>query len=249
MYFGKIPILLFTMLMVCTLPAFAQDIDSHIIQYLNTPDNPDAVAHALIPYLFDSDPDVRLSALTGIILTESKLPEVLQAEQKLLYSEPPGEFRDLLELGIEVSGGTTYTGTPTQGAKTPLIIGSASRGSTVKSSRTIGYTSTGSTYTGYTSSQGSYNPEGKISGGCYTDPLTGEITCVDSQGEPTSTQEGVPVGCYRDPYTGQITCIDSYGEPTDAEEGSQGGAPSGSQPGPQGGCYEDPATGNFVCVD
>lgn len=93
-------------------------------------------------------------------------------------------------------------------------------------------------------------PEGS-KGGCYADPLTGEITCLGSNGEP-SNQRGTPVGvlqvegsqgeatqglCFEDPETGEIVCPDSRGEPSNAQVGINGG------------CYQDPATGQYVCAD
>jgi hypothetical protein len=82
-------------------------------------------------------------------------------------------------------------------------------------------------------------PEGS-QGGCYADPLTGEITCIDSNGEPSGAQSGQKNGCYRDPSTGQYVCVDSYGGPG-YQEGTQGD-------GSQDLCYEDPETGETVCT-
>lgn len=125
--------------------------------------------------------------------------------------------------------------------KTTMVLGSKTIGST------FGGSTSGSTTYGGSTIQGSI-PTGSITsgaqGGCYTDPMTGEITCVDSYGEPTLSQVEAPAGCYRDPMTGEITCVDSSGEPS----GSSGGS-SGAQSGPQGGCYQDPVTGDYVCVD
>ena len=50
-------------------------------------------------------------------------------------------------------------------------------------------------------------------GGCYADPVTGEIVCVDSYGEPggfgEGTQgEGIQGLCYQDPETGETVCVD-----------------------------------------
>lgn len=83
-------------------------------------------------------------------------------------------------------------------------------------------------------------PEGS-QGGCYADPLTGEITCIDSNGEPSGAERGQKNGCYHDPYTGQYVCIDSYGESEGYQEGTQGD-------GSQDLCYEDPETGETVCT-
>lgn len=78
--------------------------------------DPDAVALALIPYLKDGDQQVRLLAMADIISTKSKRPEVSQAETDLLNTEPSGQFRDLLELGLQNSSGTTPTGNQTSSA-------------------------------------------------------------------------------------------------------------------------------------
>jgi hypothetical protein len=106
-------------------------------------------------------------------------------------------------------------------------------------------------------------------GGCYADPLTGEITCIGSNGEPSGAESGQKNGCYRDPSTGQYVCVDSYGGPEGYQEGAQGdgsqdlcyedpetgetvctgsaGGPSNGQAGMSGGCYQDPNTGQYVC--
>jgi hypothetical protein len=88
-------------------------------------------------------------------------------------------------------------------------------------------------------------PEG-WQGGCYADPVTGEIVCVDSYGD--SNQEGTQVGgiqgegsqsegtqdlCFEDPETGEIICTGSREEPSNI----------------QGGCYQDPSTGQYVCIN
>ncbi len=83
-------------------------------------------------------------------------------------------------------------------------------------------------------------PEGS-QGGCYADPLTGEITCIDSTGEPSEAQRGQKSGCYQDSYTGQYVCVDSYGESEGYKDGTQGD-------GSQDICYEDPETGETVCT-
>ena len=89
------------------------------------------------------------------------------------------------------------------------------------------------------------------SGGCYQDPFTGEITCVDTSGNPISSasSQGNPQGpssggCYQDPFTGEITCVDTSGNP-----GSFVSGQGNSQGISSGGCYEDPVTGEITCVD
>jgi len=111
-------------------------------------------------------------------------------------------------------------------------------------------------------------PEGS-QGGCYADPLTGKITCIGSNGEPSGADSGQKNGCYQDPSTGQYVCVDSYGGPEGYQEGSQGdgsqdlcyedpetgetvcsgssGGPSNGQAGMYGGCYLDPDTGQYIC--
>lgn len=168
MYNIKMVIKLYIVLALSMPLALSQGFDNEVVQYLNAIDDPEDLALALIPYLNDSDPDVRLLALINIILTESKRPEVSQAEKELLNSEPPGEFRDLLELGIQVSSGTSPTGNLTAGGETSKLTGSM--------------------------------PE-ITQGGCYKDPNTGEMTCVDSTGEP----------------------IDSAGEPSNSQPQDQPG--------------------------
>lgn len=79
-------------------------------------------------------------------------------------------------------------------------------------------------------------PQGS-QGGCYADPVTGEIVCVDSYGEPSDAHGEPQGGCYQDPATGQYVCVDSYG------------VPEGSNEDAQGLCYEDPETGETICVD
>lgn len=149
--------------------ALSQGFDNEVVQHLNAIDDPDDLALALIPYLDDIDPDVRLLALIDIILTESKRPEVSQAEKELLNSEPPGEFRDLLELAIQVSSGTSPIGNQTAGGETSELTG----------------------------------PIPEITqGGCYKDPKTGEITCVDSTGAPYDSQEA-PISSTGEPSNRQ----------------------------------------------
>lgn len=118
-------------------------------------------------------------------------------------------------------------------------------------SSSSGPTSTGDQIPGEgTSIPNNSVPEGS-QGGCYADPLTGEITCIGSNGEP-SNQQGTPVGglqgegsqgeatqglCFEDPETGEIICPDISGESLNAQGGINGG------------CYQDPATGQYVCAD
>ncbi len=52
-------------------------------------------------------------------------------------------------------------------------------------------------------------PEGS-EGGCYADPVTGEIVCVDSYGKPSDAQGEMQGGCYQDPSTGQFVCVDTF---------------------------------------
>jgi hypothetical protein len=70
------------------------------------------------------------------------------------------------------------------------------------------------------------SPDGKDiygpTGGCYQDPFTGEITCVDASGKPEGfvsgqgESQGISLGgCHQDPVTGEITCVDSSGTPED----------------------------------
>lgn len=129
MHIFKISLMLVLSLAICITSTFAQGVSgSHdnessnselaaSIQDLNSTLNnsydPDAVALALIPYLKDDDQQVRLLAIADIISTKSKRPEVSQAEKDLLNSEPSGQFRDLLELGLQTSTGTTPTGNQT----------------------------------------------------------------------------------------------------------------------------------------
>lgn len=53
-------------------------------------------------------------------------------------------------------------------------------------------------------------------GGCYTDPSTGQLICVDRisdfvNPEAENQEQG---GCYADPITGEIICVDALGEVT-----------------------------------
>lgn len=114
--------MLFLSLVICIPPTFAQSISESLdsksndiesaaaIRDLNNTidsiNDPDAVARALIPYLKDDDPQVRLLALANIIFTKSTRPEVLQAEKDLLGDEPSGSLRDLSELGLQASAET-----------------------------------------------------------------------------------------------------------------------------------------------
>jgi hypothetical protein len=129
---------------------------------------------------------------------------------------------------------------------------------------TIGQPTGGSTYVspngkdiyGPTSSSGEdiSGQTSGMSGGCYQDPSTGEITCVDASGNPTNlgsgrgnpqAQQGPSSGgCYRDPMTGTITCVDSNGNVvnTNSGESNQGSSDLG-------GCHTDTATGQTICVE
>jgi hypothetical protein len=95
------------------------------------------------------------------------------------------------------------------------------------------------------------NSQRPSSEGCYQDPLTGEITCVDASGNPSNSvsgqgnlQEPSSGGCYQDPYTGKITCVDTSGN-----SGSSVSGQGNSQGPSSGGCYQDPVTGEITCVD
>jgi hypothetical protein len=95
------------------------------------------------------------------------------------------------------------------------------------------------------------NSQKPSSEGCYQDPFTGEITCVDASGNQRSSassqgnpQEPSSGGCYQDPFTGEITCVDTSGNPGSSVSG-QGDAQGISS----GGCYQDPVTGEITCVD
>ena len=53
-------------------------------------------------------------------------------------------------------------------------------------------------------------------GGCYTDPSTGQMICVDRIGDFFNPEGGNQEqgGCYADPQTGEIICVDAFGEIT-----------------------------------
>lgn len=53
-------------------------------------------------------------------------------------------------------------------------------------------------------------------GGCYTDPSTGQMICVDRISDFFNPEEGNQEqgGCYADPQTGEIICVDAFGEIT-----------------------------------
>ena len=53
-------------------------------------------------------------------------------------------------------------------------------------------------------------------GGCYTDPSTGQMICVDRIGDFFNPEGGNQEqgGCYTDPQTGEIICVDAFGEIT-----------------------------------
>ncbi len=175
-------------LLVCIPPAYAQNSGSGSVDDLFNISDPDALALALIPYLKNDNPDIRELALANIIYTKSKLPDVLQAEKELLNNEPPGEFRDLLELGIQVSSGTSPISNQTAGEETSEL-------------------------------QGSEGLPEITQGGCYKDPNTGEMTCVDATGEPVSSSEeisGSKGGAFR-----------PTGEPSNSWPQGQGNQPEG----------------------
>jgi hypothetical protein len=136
----------------------------------------------------------------------------------------------------------------------------------VSSGQVVPMTTQGQTQEGGATAQASGTAPEISQGGCYADPVTGEIVCVDSSGEPSTSQGGMEGGCYQDPETGEIVCVDSYEEPSTEEEGMQGGCytdpttgeticvdsygdPSTFQGEMQGGCYQDPYTGQITCVD
>jgi hypothetical protein len=114
-----IRIMLFLSLVICIPPTFAQSISESsdreannielaaIVQDLNNTidsiNDLDTMALALIPYLKDDDPQVRLLALANIIFTKSARPEVSQAEKDLLDGEPSSPLRDLLEQVLQAS--------------------------------------------------------------------------------------------------------------------------------------------------
>jgi hypothetical protein len=86
---------------------------------------------------------------------------------------------------------------------------------------------------------------GEMHGGCYTDPSTGQIICVDYFGNPSGsgmdqgnqqTTQTPSGGCYQDPLTGEVKCIDLTGEPEDLSA-------------PKRGCFTDPSTGETTCID
>ncbi len=83
-------------------------------------------------------------------------------------------------------------------------------------------------------------PEGS-QGGCYADPLTGEVTCIGSNEKPEGYRKGIQGDgsqglCYEDPETGETVCTGSRGESSNGQGGSQNG------------CYQDPPTGQYICV-
>lgn len=53
-------------------------------------------------------------------------------------------------------------------------------------------------------------------GGCYTDPETGQMICVDRISDFFNPEGGNQEqgGCYTDPQTGEIICVDAFGEIT-----------------------------------
>ncbi len=58
-------------------------------------------------------------------------------------------------------------------------------------------------------------------GGCYADPITGEIVCIDSSGKPSQSNGGMEAKgsqspgtqdlCFEDPESGEIICTESGG--------------------------------------
>jgi hypothetical protein len=58
-------------------------------------------------------------------------------------------------------------------------------------------------------------------GGCYADPVTGEIVCIDSSGKPSQSNGGIKEKgsqspgtkdlCFEDPESGEIICTESGG--------------------------------------
>jgi hypothetical protein len=113
----KVILIIGTLLILCIPTALAQDSDGEY--NITKISDPDGVALSLIPYLKNDNQDVRLLALTDIILTGSQLPEVSQAEKELLKNEPAGQFRDLLELGLQTSSATTSAGAQTSSISPP----------------------------------------------------------------------------------------------------------------------------------
>lgn len=89
-------------------------------------------------------------------------------------------------------------------------------------------------------------PEGP-EGGCYADPVTEEIVCIDSSGKPSESNGGMEGKgsqspgtqglCFEDPESGEIICTESGAEPSNIQEGVQGG------------CYQDPTTGQYICIN
>lgn len=86
---------------------------------------------------------------------------------------------------------------------------------------------------------------GEMHGGCYTDPATGQIICVDDFGNPSGsetdqgdqqTPSGMSGGCNQDPMTGEIICVDMDGKPEDLFA-------------PECGCFTDESTGVVICID
>jgi hypothetical protein len=53
-------------------------------------------------------------------------------------------------------------------------------------------------------------------GGCYTDPSTGQMICMDRISDFFNPEGGNQEqgGCYADPQTGEIICVDAFGEIT-----------------------------------
>jgi hypothetical protein len=128
---------------------------------------------------------------------------------------------------------------PTGGSQAPFTLESGQEVE-ISNGQVRQATPSGQTPGEETASNPGSMPEGSL-GGCYADPLTGEITCIGSNGEPSGADSGQKNGCYQDAYTGQYVCVDSYGESEGYQEGTQ-------DDGSQDLCYEDPETGETVCT-
>ncbi len=214
MYTSKIILMLYALLISYTPLAFSQNSEDELTYYLNNIGDPDDVALSLIPYLNDDNPDVRFMALADIILTESNLSEVSQVERDLLNDEPSGPFRDLLEIGLQISSGTTAMGT--DGSTYVSPDGKDMWGTLPTGAQAPGM--------GTSQHQGS-TPEGMY-GGCYRDS-SGQLICVDPFGGSESSWEetqgkGTEGFCYVDPKTGNKICLDSNRGSSSSEEGMHG---------------------------
>jgi hypothetical protein len=93
---------------------------------------------------------------------------------------------------------------------------------------------------------GAMSGSGPANGGCYADPMTGEITCVDTQGSPVGSTGGdtggtiivTTSGGSSDGYTSEGFQPIGTGNPV----GSTGGHYPGQQSNPYGGSYVPPIT-------